>query len=42
MTELLHIMTEELMVLEKIKGIEYIKEKNDNHPGRKEKRNKKL
>ena len=42
LTELLHIMTDELLVLEKIQGIEYIKEKNDNHPGRKEKRNKKL
>ena len=38
LTELLHIMTDELMVLDKMQGIEYIKEKNDNHPGRKNKK----
>ena len=38
LTELLHIMTDELMVLEKMQGIEYLKEKNDNRPGRKKKK----
>jgi hypothetical protein len=38
LTELLHIMTDDLMVLDKMQGIEYIKEKNDNHPGRKNKK----
>ena len=37
LTELLHIITDELMVLEKMQGIESIKEKNDNRPGRRKK-----
>jgi hypothetical protein len=35
LTELLQIMTDDLNLLEKVEGIEYIKEKHDIHPGRK-------
>jgi hypothetical protein len=35
LTELLQIMTDDCKILEKIEGIENIKEKNDAHPGRK-------